>query len=238
MPKKSFAVFDIDGTLIRWQLYHVIVDKLASQGHLGRGAEQQLRNARMTWKRREHVDAFKAYEMTAVRLYEAALQQLKPKFFDSFIDEIIEVYKDQTYTYTRDLLKKLKSQGYQLFIISGSHKELIEHIGKHYGFDDWIGSDYKREKGRYTGHKYIASLDKATALKTLAEKHKLDFSNSLAIGDSASDIAMLELVENPIAFNPETKLFATAKQNGWPIVIERKNIVYKLEQKNGKYVLA
>ena len=30
----KFAVFDIDGTLIRWQLYHAIADELAKSGHI------------------------------------------------------------------------------------------------------------------------------------------------------------------------------------------------------------
>ena len=29
MPR-PFAVFDIDGTIIRWQLYHALADELAS----------------------------------------------------------------------------------------------------------------------------------------------------------------------------------------------------------------
>ena len=31
---RPFAVFDIDGTLIRWQLYHSIADTLARLGHI------------------------------------------------------------------------------------------------------------------------------------------------------------------------------------------------------------
>ncbi len=39
---------------------------------------------------------------------------------------------------------------------------------------------------------------------------------------------MLEFVENPIAFNPEDTLFEKAKEQGWKIVIERKNVTYEL----------
>jgi phosphoserine phosphatase len=49
---------------------------------------------------------------------------------------------------------------------------------------------------------------------------------------------MLSMVKQPIAFNPTKELFKTAQQNGWEIVIERKNMIYKLEVKNGSYVLA
>jgi phosphoserine phosphatase len=45
------------------------------------------------------------------------------------------------------------------------------------------------------------------------------------------------LVENPIAFNPEKKLFDYAQGKNWKIVLERKNMVYELENKNGQYEL-
>lgn len=234
---KKFAVFDIDGTLIRWQLYHVMVDKLANQGALGPGAKQQLRDARMVWKRREHAGSFKDYEHTLITLYEEALQNRSTKDFDRIVIEVIDEYKDQTYIYTRDLLKQLKMDGYFLLIISGSHHEMIEQIGKYYGFDDWIGTHYSRDGKTFSGEKYVASKDKAKVLKQLVEKHGLSYEGSLGIGDSASDIAMLELVEKPIAFNPDKILFEKAKEQSWPIVIERKNMIYELKVSDGTYVL-
>jgi phosphoserine phosphatase len=39
---KRFAVFDLDGTLVRWQLYHALVDRLAKKGYLGEGVEATL----------------------------------------------------------------------------------------------------------------------------------------------------------------------------------------------------
>ncbi|MBA3758226.1 HAD-IB family phosphatase [Candidatus Saccharibacteria bacterium] len=234
---KKFAVFDIDGTLIRWQLYHVMVDKLASKGVLGPDAKQNLREARMIWKRREHPESFKAYERTIIQAYEDALQHLSTENFDQMIASIIEEYKDQTYIYTRDLLMKCKADGFFMLIISGSHHELIEQIGKYYGFDDYVGTHYGRKDTGFSGEKHVGSQDKAAVLNKLVEKHKLTYEGSLGIGDSGSDISMLELVEQPIAFNPDKILFDKAEGNNWPVVIERKNMVYKLTPKSGEYVL-
>ena len=235
--QRPFAVFDIDGTLIRWQLYHVMVDKLASKGLLGPDAKQQLRDARMIWKRREHPESFKNYEQAIVRAYEDALQHLVAKDFDQMILGIIDEYKDQTYVYTRDLLKQCKADGYFLLIISGSHHELIEQIGKYYGFDDYVGTHYGRKATGFSGDKHVASSNKAAVLKQLVEKHRLTYAGSLGIGDSGSDIAMLELVEKPVAFNPDKILFEKAKENNWLVVIERKNMIYNLEPKDGQYLL-
>src|SRR6476659_2784535 len=95
--RKPFAVFDIDGTLIRWQLYHAIVDKLAKEGALGDNAREKLHEARMVWKRREEPDAFKAYEKTLIDVYESALGKLSARLFDAMVQTVIAEYKDQTY---------------------------------------------------------------------------------------------------------------------------------------------
>src|SRR5690606_9580605 len=108
----TFAVFDIDGTLIRWQLYHVIVNKLAKAGALGQDAQTTLKSAMMTWKRRVDQNAFKQYEKTLVELYEEALQNISIDLFDKLVTEVIDEYKDQSYVYTRDLLRQLKADNY------------------------------------------------------------------------------------------------------------------------------
>ncbi len=228
---KKFAVFDIDGTLIRWQLYHAITDQLASRGYLGRDAKSTLHEARMIWKNREHNEAFPAYEKVLISVYESALDTLKPDEFDQLVEKVIEQYKDQVYTYTRDLIKKLKDEGYFLLAISGSHHELVERLAKYYGFDDWIGTKYERVGGKFSGQKFVPSFDKAHALQKMIEKHGLSAGDSYAVGDSKSDAAMLELAQNPIAFNPDKKLFDIATERGWQIVVERKNVVYKLDSK-------
>src|SRR5690606_8086841 len=132
---KKFAVFDIDGTLIRWQLYHAVVDKLAKQGLLGEKAYQQLHDARMVWKRREHREAFHAYEKELIRVYEHALPNISEKQFMDCVRAVAEEYKTQIYTFTRDLAKKLKQQNYTLIDISGSHHEIVEQDTSQYAFD-------------------------------------------------------------------------------------------------------
>jgi len=235
---KKFAAFDIDGTLIRWQLYHAVVDKLAKQGLLGEKAHQQLHDARMVWKRREHREAFHAYEKELITVYEHALPNIGEEQFMYCVRAVADEYKTQVYTFTRDLAKKLKQQNYTLIAISGSHREIVEPVARQYGFDIFLGTEYERRNGRFTGKVKIGSKDKHIKLKQLINTHNLDTKGSYGVGDSKSDASMLELVDNPIAFNPDRELFAIAQDHGWPIVIERKNMVYRLEREDGRYVLA
>ncbi|MEO5627835.1 MAG: HAD family phosphatase [Candidatus Saccharimonadales bacterium] len=235
---KKFAVFDIDGTLIRWQLYHAIVDRLAKKELLGADAHHKLHQARMVWKQRQHPQAFRQYELAVINEFEAAFADLDTKEFDAVTKEILDEYGDQVYVFTRDLIKDLKDKGYLLLAISGSHQEIVKALAQKYGFDDWVGTNYQRANRRFSGHKIVASADKKAALQSLINQHDLSLKGSLAIGDSASDGAMLQMVEQPIAFNPDQKLYQMAKQAGWTIVIERKNVIYQLEAKDERYILA
>lgn len=234
---RKFAVFDIDGTLIRWQLYHAIADTLARQGHIKPESYQAMKDARMEWKRRAG-GSFRDYEVQVIEVYEAILKTLTYEQFESAISAVFEEYKDQVYTYTRDLIAKLKIEGCLIFAISGSQTEIVAKIADYYGFDDYVGTIYERRDNGFSGSKTIGSLDKDATLKALAKKHHTDFKDSVGVGDSRSDISMLELVENPIALNPEKDLFEYAKKKGWKIVLERKNMVYELEKHGRKYELA
>jgi HAD superfamily hydrolase (TIGR01490 family) len=234
----KFAVFDIDGTLIRWQLYHAVVNKLAKEGVLGEDAHKTLKSAMMIWKRREHDDSYKDYEYKLIKVYENALLNLNTKIFDKLVLEVIDEYKDQTYVYSRNLLKQLKKQSYKLFIISGSHTELIKHIAEYYGFDDFIGSIYERDGQSFTGkNTHLPSLNKAGSLDLLIKRNSVTTEGSIGIGDTYSDAPILSKVDNPIAFNPERRLYKHAKKQGWKIVVERKNVVYELVKSNEQYTL-
>lgn len=235
--QRPFAVFDIDGTLIRWQLYHAVVGKLANANLLGENTATVLKAARRKWKNREHGDAFREYEKQLVICYEDALKSLKPKDFDAMVREVIEEYKDQVYTYTRDLITSLQKKNYLLLAISGSHEELVSAIASYYGFDDYKGTNYERRQDRFSGKKYIASHNKKIVLESLIEKYRLGKQDSIAIGDSLSDASMLKIVEQPIAFNPDKMLYNEAMKYGWKIVVERKNVIYTMEKHDGSYIL-
>lgn len=233
-----FAVFDIDGTLIRWQLYHAVADEMAKSGLIDVETYAGVREARMQWKERTHADAFKNYENHLIGIYSALLPKLPVAEFSKVADKVFDEYKDQVYAYTRQLIASLKKKGYLLFAISGSQSELVEKIASYYGFDDFAGSIYERKGGYFTGVVQKTLGTKDVILRSLVKKHQATFIDSVAVGDSESDITMLEAVEQPIAFNPTKKLFEHAKTKGWKVVIERKNVVYELKAKDDKYILA
>jgi HAD superfamily hydrolase (TIGR01490 family) len=234
--RKPFAVFDIDGTLIRWQLYHAVTDTLARQGHISPEIYQTMRDARMAWKKRTS-GSFKDYEAKVIIIYESILKTITFEQLGEAIDAVFDEYKDQIYTYTRDLIAKLKKNGYLLLAVSGSQDEIVSKVAAYYGFDDFVATTYKRSQNRFSGAKIVPAFNKDKALEKLVATHGAGYRGSIGVGDSLSDVAMLNLVEQPIAFNPEKEFFEYAASKGWRVVVERKNKVYELESKDGKYQL-
>jgi HAD superfamily hydrolase (TIGR01490 family) len=234
---RPFAVFDVDGTLIRWQLYHAIGDGMAKQGLMDKNGFERVRRARMNWKRRTGEDSFNEYEQALIKAFDGAIAGLEAERFKQVVGKVFDEYKEQVYTYTRDLIESLKEQDYLLFALSGSPQIIVSLLAQYYGFDDHAGTKYEIEGDHFSGRKDLLLGQKGKLLKQLIKKHNATTIGSIGVGDSESDIAMLSLTDRSIAFNPTKKLYEHAKSAGWSIVVERKNVNYCLEPKDGQYQL-
>mgnify|MGYP003394745991 FL=1 len=65
-------------------------------------------------------------------------------------------------------------------------------------------------------------------------KDGLSLKGSVGVGDTEGDISFLEMVEKPICFNPNKKLLAHAERRGWEVVVERKDVVYRISKGHAK----
>jgi len=235
---KKFAAFDMDGTLFRSGLFREVILELVELEALPETFLTSLADKEQAWKKRTHGSAFGEFEEAMAMAMDEHLPQIKISYFELAVERVVHSHKDNVYVYTRELAKRLKSEGYTLIAISGSQEEVVEPFAQHYDFDHVIGQRYER------GDEYLAGIERKTHtgkgkfLKKLIAEHDLTLEGSVAIGDTSGDIEMLELVERPIAFNPEQNLYQIAIENGWKIVIERKNMMYQLEpDSEGQYRL-
>lgn len=239
MKQQKFAVFDIDGTLIRGGLYRQLVLGLIDAGTIPEVHASIIQQKLLSWKRRESKDAYDEYELSLVNAISRSLADIPTAVFDEVVSSIVERELDHVYTYTRHRLRELKQAGYFLIAISGSQQELVEPFAKKYGFDAWAAQAYERRDGTFTGTiitKTYTNKDKI--LQGIIDKHGLTLTGSYAFGDSEGDRHILAMVEHPVVFNPTEKLLEIAKTNGWPIVLERKSVVFELEKGEGGYLLA
>ncbi|HCB35597.1 MAG: hypothetical protein A2W52_01325 [Candidatus Taylorbacteria bacterium RIFCSPHIGHO2_02_49_25] len=227
---QKVAIFDIDGTIFRSSLYIQIVLRLIEEGIFKKTAAQDFARQKLAW-----LDRKGDYDVYVKAVVGAFTKNIKGVAYDDFsrvAEEVAAEQKDRVYRFTRDLIKECKRKGYFLLAISHSPKGALDHFCKRLGFDKVYGLFYEmgpmeRFTGRVMEEAFI--FNKASVARHALDKEGLTLRGSIGVGDTESDIPFLELVEQPICFNPNAKLFAHARRNSWKVVVERKDVVYKIQ---------
>ena len=230
-------MFDVDGTIFRSGLYREVVFELLRQKVIPPEARKAFSDEELNWRMRKSDEAFTQYSDKIVEILHQHITQVKVADYKKASEKVIQKMGDYCYNFTRNLAKELAEGGYYLVIISGSPQEVVGLLGKRLNFDLAIGSNYKHDKdGYYTGEMGVPTwYDKEKVLQTALDWSKFTIDDSYAIGDTMGDASLLASVDNPIAFNPEKDLFELAQRSRWPVVIERKNSIYKLTPTESGY---
>ncbi len=227
---KKFAVFDIDGTIFRSSLLIELVEELIRAKVFPKTARSIYGGKHKQWLERK--DSYEKYISAVVRAFDQYIGGVREKDFLRVVRHVVEAHEQRLYRYTRDLVKDLKRQGYYMIAISHSLKYIAGHFGKRLGFNKVYGIllELDKKTGRFTGkllHLDVI-LDKGAVLRRAIEKENLTLRGSVGVGDTESDIAFLKLVDRPICFNPNAALYRAAKRRGWKVVVERKDVVYRI----------
>jgi HAD superfamily hydrolase (TIGR01490 family) len=227
---KPVAFFDVDGTIFRSSLLIEIVEQLIEEGAFPKEAKELYVDSYNAWRNREG-----SYDEYIYDVIEAFVQHIKGVHYGTLADigrRVVAVQSKHVYRYTRDLIKELKEQGYTLIAISQSPKTVLDEFCEQYGFDKVYGRIYEiGPQDRFTGVVSEEHLikNKSNIVKRIFERHpELSREQSIAVGDTEGDIPLLESVARPICFNPNQALYNHAKRNGWEVVVERKDVIYKL----------
>jgi HAD superfamily phosphoserine phosphatase-like hydrolase len=183
----------------------------------------------------EHKGTYEKYRMALVDLYEEYIKGVDKEEILKASREVIRFHEKRTYIFAERLIQRLKKENYCIIAISGSPAEIVEEYNqKHLKFDKVFGSIYElNERGIYTGKTiFEPTKNKGEVAKQYAVENKIDFKNSYGMGDTESDVSFLELVENPIVFNPNQNLKEIAEKNKWKIVVEKKDVIYEIASGN------
>ena len=226
---KKVAIFDVDGTIFRSSLVIELTDMLIDKEIFPLSARSIYVKHKEKWLDRE--GDYESYIDAVVKAFMGHLKGVSYKDFKEAADQTIERYQHRTYKYTRDLIKKLKKDGYYLLAISQSPKAILDSFCMKLGFDKVYGRIYELGPNDcFTGKVVDEHIikNKAMVTKRALIKEGLTLVDSVGIGDTESDSTFLELVEHPICFNPNEKLYKQAKKKKWEVVVERKDVVYYL----------
>ncbi|MGH3459555.1 HAD family hydrolase [Aeromicrobium sp.] len=141
------------------------------------------------------------------------LEDLGVEIFDEHMAERI-------WPGTRAIAQQHLDRGERVWLVTAAPIEIANVIARRLGLTGALGTVAEHVDGVYTG-KLVGEMlhgeGKAEAVRSIAEREDLDLERCSAYSDSSNDLPMLSLVGHPCAVNPDARLRAHAKANGWRI---------------------
>ena len=223
--KQKVAVFDLDGTIFRSTLHFELLKGLVQYGIFPFIVLKEIKEYHDGWvNRRGH---YRDFEQSLITSYKNGIKNKVVDDIQKVSRYIVEEKREHIYVYTRDLIERLRNE-YILLAISGSPREVVDVFTDFWKFDRAYDTEYESKDGVYTGEIVFPAYNKKREiLEKFCSEHHLTLEGSIGIGDTAGDVAFLEMVTQPIAFNPSRELYDIAKERKWKIVVERKDMIYE-----------
>ena len=219
MNPAAAAFFDVDNTLMRGaSIYHF------ARGLAARDMFTPLDLLKMSWvqvayrlRGKEdsgHIDAVRQSALAFVADHKVAdIVELGEQIYD-------ETMARRIWQGTRDLALRHLAAGERVWLVTATPVELANILSSRLGLTGALGTVAETRDGVYTGALVGGLLHgeaKAEAVRALAAREGLDLSLCSAYSDSANDLPMLQLVGHPHVVNPDSRLLAEARQQGWPV---------------------
>ena len=229
--QRPLACFDIDGTLFRSSLLIALCEQLIADETFSAEVRNGWHEAQTAW-----LDRTGTYEEYISAVIDVFCTNIKGIHYGALADagrRVVSVQQHRVYRYTRDLIRDLQAQGYFIVAISQSPKTVLDMFCEGYGFNKVYGRIYDiGPQDLFTGVVLEEPLiaDKSAIVQRIIDRHgdQVTLTGSVAVGDTEGDISLLGAVERAICFNPNQALLNEAERNHWEVVIERKDVIYRL----------
>jgi phosphoserine phosphatase len=135
------------------------------------------------------------------------------------------------------LISNLKSLGYKTAIISGGFTYFAEYLQNRLGIDYVYANDLDIHDGVVTGKvtgKVVDGARKAELLKKLAKIEGINIEQTIAVGDGANDLPMLNVAGLGIAFRAKPLVRASAEHSISTLGLD--GILYLLGYKDSEVI--
>jgi phosphoserine phosphatase len=116
----------------------------------------------------------------------------------------------------RTLIRTLHKLGHKVGVVSGGFLDVIEPLLQELKIDFYRANKLEITDGKLTGNLLGAIIDKnakADALREFAAAENVSLAQTIAIGDGANDLGMLEIAGLGIAFNAKPAVRAAANSS-------------------------
>ena len=145
-------------------------------------------------------------------------------------DEIFQWLKPQIELTpgVQELIAAVHRNDGKIGAVSGGFSQVLEPLANEIGLDYWMANSLEVIDGKLTGSMVGPIIDaeaKATALKSWATDSGIALEQTIAIGDGANDIQMLQCAGYAVAFRPKPVLKQYAD-----LVIEENSLLSLIEK--------
>lgn len=213
----SLAIFDLDNTLLAGDSDYLWGRFLVEQGIVD-GDYYERENQRFYDEYKAGVlDIYEFLRFSLQPLSEHDMETLKG-WHRQFMKEKIEPIMLPA---ARALLKQHREAGDYLVIITATNRFVTEPIAACYGVDEIIATEPEIIDNRYTGQVNNIPCFREGKVKRLEKWLKqmgLNLAGSWFYSDSHNDLPLLEMVEHPVAVDPDETLEDHARMKGWQII--------------------
>ncbi|HLV66462.1 MAG TPA: phosphoserine phosphatase SerB [Polyangiaceae bacterium] len=107
------------------------------------------------------------------------------------------------------LVRALRTLGFRIGLVSGGFTVFVDELKRRYGLDFAFANELEIREGKLTGRVRGSIVDgerKAQVLKDMAQVYNCRLEQTVAVGDGANDMLMLQTAGLGIAFRAKPKL--------------------------------
>lgn len=214
---KKVVIFDLDGTLVRGQSQRLFMNYL-----FGKGLVRAIPCAKLyCWFILHKIGLAKDPEK-AMRYAFSFFKNWRVDMMEILVQDFMQsTLQENVYAQGKELIAEHDPTECHLILLSNAFESLSKTAAEQLGISSAFGTTLESSEGRFTGRlsgQPLFGNAKAEFIKRYVEKHHISLKGSWAYGDSISDLPVLELVDNPVAVNPDRKLYREALIRNWPII--------------------
>jgi HAD superfamily hydrolase (TIGR01490 family) len=213
----TLAIFDLDNTLLAGDSDYLWGEFLVEKGIVD-GESYKRENARFYQDYKAgHLDifAFQRFSLKPLRNHRMAdLLDWRREFVER---KILPIITPQSL----ELVEKHRSAGDTLLIITATNAFVTAPIAERYGIDHLIATEPETLDGHFTGEvegEPSFKEGKVKRLRTWMQQQSQDLRGSWFYSDSHNDLPLLEIVDYPVAVDPDETLSTIARERNWPIL--------------------
>lgn len=186
---KRLIVFDVDSTLIQGEVIEMLADRAGAGA-----AVSAITDAAM----RGEIDFAESLHQRV-----ATLAGLPAEVLDEVADQV------ELTPGARTTIRTLRRLGFHCGVVSGGFRQVIEPLAHELMLDFVAANELEIVDGRLTGRVVGPIVDragKAKALRDFADQAGVPMEQTVAVGDGANDIDMLNAAGLGVAFNAKPAL--------------------------------